>query len=64
MTELESMMAGLATLPDALELSAGGNAHGQAVLQKMRERVVAARERTSRNPVREDQMDKGGIELF
>lgn len=64
MTELESMMAGLATLPDALELSAGGNAHGQAVLQKMRERVLAARERTSRNPVREGQMDNGGIELF
>lgn len=68
-TELESMIGGLAALPEMLDAAVAGESgadtsHANAVLEQLRERMVAARGRTSRSPVREDQMDKGGVELF
>ena len=62
--ELESMLTGLAVLPELLNASAGAADPGAAALRQMREGLDAVRVRTARNPVRQEKVDNGEIELF
>ncbi len=62
--ELEAMLKGLAVLPDLLDASTDAADPGAAALQKMREGLDAVRIRTARNPVRQEKVDNGDVELF
>jgi hypothetical protein len=63
---MEVMLASFAALPGVLEAAScgGGSNAAAAALQQLREGLDSARARTARNPVRQEQMDNGGIELF
>jgi len=66
--QMESMLASLSSLPAVLVACADpadGDADPAApVLQKLRAGLVAARERTAGNPVAQEQMSNGEVELF
>ena len=66
--QMESMLASLSSLPAVLVACADpadGDADPAApALQKLRAGLVAARERTARNPVAQEQMSNGEVELF
>jgi methyl-accepting chemotaxis protein len=62
--ELEAMLTGLAVLPELLNASTDAADPGAAVLRQMREGLEAARSRTAKNPVRQEKVDNGEIELF
>jgi methyl-accepting chemotaxis protein len=62
--QIEALLAGLAALPELLDASPEATDQGVAVLQQMREGLEAVRNRTARNPVRQEKVDNGEIELF
>ena len=66
--QMESMLVSLSSLPAVLVACADpadGDADPAApALQQLRAGLVAARERTARNPVAQEQMSNGEVELF